>query len=112
MCHQDKGCMWIKILKLWLTYTRQKKKSQIWGMFSLAFGLRGIYKLQPKKGKTKENHKVKDINQQSRQILPGSFLGWGLHLHLPGLTPTGLSILSTKAFSIICLFSITLKYIL
>ena len=70
MCHQDKGYMWIKILKLRLSYTCQKKKSQIWGMFSLAFGLRGIYKLQPKKGKTKENHKVKDINQQSRHILP------------------------------------------
>ena len=68
MCHQDKECMWIKILKLRFSYTRQKKKSQIWGMFSLDFGLKGIYKLQPKKGKTKENHKVKDINQQSRQI--------------------------------------------
>ena len=36
-------------------------------MFSLAFGLRGIYKLQPKKGKTKKTTKLKtSLNSQGR----------------------------------------------
>ena len=56
-------------LKHYSRHTRQKKKSQIWSIFSFAFGLRGY--LQPKK--KKQTNKQKKQKQKAKINTQGRF---------------------------------------